>query len=138
MHISFGRSREGLVHSGVNSPDHPRRTRHCAGTYQLYQPATGRSWWLKEGENSVGRCRDNDVILSDDSVSRHHARIVVEGSHVFVEDLKSSNGTKVAGQKVRCAPLMRDVSVTFGRIEVILRKPSTLETGDYTWADVRD
>jgi len=139
MAFSFGKSQDGCLHSAVNAPDDLRKTtgRQFPGTYQLFHPASGRIWWLKEGDNSVGRCRDNDVILTDDSVSRHHAKIVVEGSHLHVEDLKSSNGTRVAGQRVKTGALMRDVTIAFGRIEVILRKPSLLDTGDYEWTDVR-
>ena len=73
---------------------------------------------LATGVNIVGRDREADVRIDDPSVSRRHARIVVEGDTARVEDLESKNGTRVGGllvsQPVRLAK--GDV-VTFGAIE---------------------
>lgn len=73
---------------------------------------------LATGVNIVGRDREADVRIDDPSVSRRHARIVVEGDAARVEDLESKNGTRVGGilvsQPVRLAK--GDV-VTFGAIE---------------------
>lgn len=55
---------------------------------------------LKEGEQSVGRAEGVDVRLEHGTVSRNHARIAVEGSHVTLTDLGSRNGTRVDGQAV--------------------------------------
>jgi hypothetical protein len=42
---------------------------------------------------SIGRGLDNDVNLSDDRVSRHHAVIWAEGGRWYVRDMNSANGT---------------------------------------------
>ena len=55
---------------------------------------------LKEGEQSVGRAEGVDVRLEHGTVSRNHARIAVEGSHVTLTDLGSRNGTRVDGHAV--------------------------------------
>src|SRR6185436_17752586 len=47
---------------------------------------------LREGENILGRDPAADVPVEDTSVSRHHARIVIEGVSVHIEDLGSKNG----------------------------------------------
>lgn len=45
---------------------------------------------------TIGRARDNDLPLLDDSaVSRHHACIALEGAGYVIEDLRSQNGTFV-------------------------------------------
>ena len=49
---------------------------------------------------SFGRNEDNDVVLTDDQVSRHHARITRRGEIFFLEDLSSSNGTFLKEQRL--------------------------------------
>jgi hypothetical protein len=50
---------------------------------------------------TVGRARDNDVIVTDRSVSRHHARMKrLDGGGYLVLDAGSSNGTSVNGRNV--------------------------------------
>jgi pSer/pThr/pTyr-binding forkhead associated (FHA) protein len=66
--------------------------------------ADGREHQLRPGTQSVGR--QGDISVEDVRVSRRHAQIHLDGAQVFVEDLGSTNGTKVgdepapAGQKV--------------------------------------
>ena len=50
---------------------------------------------LSEGQNLVGRDRDCDVLLSDASVSRHHAKFIVRGIEITLTDMGSKNGTRV-------------------------------------------
>jgi len=49
---------------------------------------------------SIGRSPDNDVILTDLSVSRHHAYIRVRGAEAWVYDRDSANGTWVNDVRV--------------------------------------
>ena len=48
----------------------------------------------------VGRGANAQVRLSDSEISRNHARLVLEAGGVFVEDLKSTNGTFVNGDPI--------------------------------------
>ncbi len=48
---------------------------------------------LIQGANVIGRSSDAEVRIPSTKVSRHHARVVVEGKAAVVEDLKSKNGT---------------------------------------------
>ena len=48
----------------------------------------------------VGRSDDNGVALDDVSVSRRHARIVIEGGNLLVEDLGSASGTFIDGHRI--------------------------------------
>ena len=68
---------------------------------------------LSEGL-SLGRADDNAVKLRDARASRHHARIVADGTGWSVEDLGSSNGTFVDGAQVRRARLDRGQTLTIG------------------------
>ena len=49
---------------------------------------------------TVGRAPDNDIVIDNTLVSRHHVKIVQEGTHYIVEDLGSGNGTLLNGQEV--------------------------------------
>ena len=55
---------------------------------------------LTDGENIVGRGPDAGVWLESPKVSRHHAKIVVTGTQVTIEDLASKNGTLVGGARI--------------------------------------
>ncbi len=55
---------------------------------------------LAEGENVLGRDEDSVAWIDVHSVSRHHARIVIRGRKVTIEDLGSKNGTFHRGKKV--------------------------------------
>jgi pSer/pThr/pTyr-binding forkhead associated (FHA) protein len=45
--------------------------------------------------NLIGRAADNTIVLSDERVSAHHARITFTGGQWLLEDLGSRNGTFV-------------------------------------------
>jgi adenylate cyclase len=53
----------------------------------------------------LGRGSDNDVVLSDVSVSRYHAELSRENGSWYVQDLKSTNGVEVNRVPVQRAPL---------------------------------
>lgn len=88
---------------------------------------------LSAGANTVGRGQDSDVCLNDASVSRHHARIVIEGSAAHIEDLESRNGTVVQGQRVlETTALVHGDEIDFGGVKARFLldrtdEPSTLD-----------
>jgi len=53
-----------------------------------------------EGSATIGRSEESDIFLVDPSVSRNHATLCVEDGHVEVEDLHSTNGTFVNGERL--------------------------------------
>jgi diguanylate cyclase (GGDEF)-like protein len=53
-----------------------------------------------EGTREVGRTSATPIHLMDPEVSRLHARFVVQGKHIVVEDLGSTNGTFVNGERI--------------------------------------
>ena len=52
------------------------------------------------GPTTLGRAVDNDIVVADASVSRHHATIVPQDGGFALRDLASQNGTFVRGQKI--------------------------------------
>jgi DNA-binding winged helix-turn-helix (wHTH) protein len=55
---------------------------------------------LAPGENLLGRGPDCALTIPSGLVSRHHARIVVDGEQATLEDLGSKNGTLLSGKAV--------------------------------------
>ncbi|HYI07764.1 MAG TPA: FHA domain-containing protein [Thermoanaerobaculia bacterium] len=55
---------------------------------------------LRQGENGIGRDPHDAVVIHAPEVSRHHARIVVAGGTVTIEDLGSKNGTFLGTRRV--------------------------------------
>lgn len=90
---------------------------------------------LRQGTTSAGRDESSDVVLHDPSVSRHHARLWIDGSRVTVEDLGSKNGTRVNGVPVtEVTPIGHGTELQFGDLIacVIVEENST----DTTWTIV--
>jgi len=58
-----------------------------------------------ERKLTVGRHRDNDIVLRDSSVSRHHVCFTKEGENLVVTDKGSKNGTIVNGLRVESGRL---------------------------------
>ena len=80
---------------------------------------------LLEGENVVGRESGLAVRIDSATVSRRHARIVVTGLDVAVEDLRSKNGTFVEGERVVTLAVMRDGDrLTIGTVPLVVRVQS--------------
>jgi len=53
----------------------------------------------------IGRSSDLDMVLVEDMVSRKHARITMQSDQIWIEDLGSTNGTFVNGEKIKRAHL---------------------------------
>lgn len=51
-------------------------------------------------ERSMGRDPGNDLVVDDDEMSAHHARISFREQSFWVEDLESRNGTFVNGSRI--------------------------------------
>lgn len=55
----------------------------------------GRQYPLSGATTRIGRLKDNDIILDDEDVSRHHAMIINTGTGFVITDLRSTNGVHV-------------------------------------------
>ncbi|MBE7480723.1 MAG: diguanylate cyclase [Polyangiaceae bacterium] len=60
----------------------------------------GQVFALDSEEWTLGRHTQSTIVLTDDGVSRKHARIVRQGDRYVLEDQGSANGTFVRGEKV--------------------------------------
>ncbi|MBX7197132.1 MAG: FHA domain-containing protein, partial [Sandaracinaceae bacterium] len=83
----------------------------------------GREFTLQEGETSVGRGIDNDIILTDVSVSRKHMRVVCDHEGITLVDLGSGNGTTLNGRRVHRALLGEGDRIEIGETVLVARLP---------------
>ncbi len=65
----------------------------------------------KDGEYLIGRAPKCPIRVIDPSVSRQHARLFVEGTTVWIEDLGSVNGTFVNGKRIEEKVQLKDGDV---------------------------
>jgi transcriptional regulator with GAF, ATPase, and Fis domain len=84
----------------------------------------------------IGKAPDNDLVLTDDTVSRHHCELTRANDGVHVRDLGSTNGTKVQGARVAEAVVGPGTVLKVGEVEIVLR-PSVRNVevlpSDKTW-----
>lgn len=75
---------------------------------------------------AIGRGDDNDLVVLDPLVSRHHARLVPRNGRLVLTDLASRNGTRVNGRAVRDAVLGAGDRIEMGGtlVEVLPPEPS--------------
>jgi transcriptional regulator with GAF, ATPase, and Fis domain len=69
----------------------------------------------------IGKASDNDLVLADDTVSRHHCELSWARDGIHVRDLGSTNGTKVQGARVTEAVASPGSVLKVGEVEIILR-----------------
>lgn len=92
----------------------------------LVEASSGREHPIRPGVNIVGR--EGDVMLPDPKVSRKHAQVVSEDGKMSVEDLGSTNGTLVNGDRLDSGAkrdLQQGDTVSFGGVELKLSVPGS-------------
>ena len=74
----------------------------------------GRRFLLAQRKISIGRSEQADVTIDDDDASRLHCEILAHPAGVMLQDLQSTNGTKVNGQRVTQQLLMDGDQIQIG------------------------
>jgi len=64
---------------------------------------------------TIGRKPDNDIHIDNLAVSGNHAKILTILNDSFVEDLDSTNGTFIAGNKISKHALQNGESIVIGK-----------------------
>jgi hypothetical protein len=103
--------------------------RAVAGKYQ------GSEFALPPGKTiSIGRASDADIVLVEESVSRRHALITI-GKELILEDLGTTNGTFVNGEKITKTAissgdrlLIGTSIMVFVAVDAVAPHPSPIQT----------
>ncbi|MGD2008579.1 MAG: FHA domain-containing protein [Cellvibrionales bacterium] len=77
--------------------------------------ASGKDTWM------LGRDTNNDAAVDDITVSAAHATLIRTGDGWRVEDLDSTNGTKVNRKAVRTAPLVSGDVLSLGKVDLLFK-----------------
>jgi hypothetical protein len=70
--------------------------------------------------STIGRAPENDLVVPDGSVSSRHGKIHVKGESIELEDLGSTNGTHVGGERVTTAEIAPGGSFRLGNVQGVL------------------
>jgi len=99
----------------------------------------GREYPIEQGEIAIGRKADNTILLDNPAISSHHCRILRNGDSCVLQDLGSTNGTRINSRDVKESTLNHKDLIQFGSIEFIFDAPELSESnsggGRYTDAD---
>jgi len=103
------------AHSGSNSTGSASSSTDSTVADSIRTPMAANAYLLNSGGHQlflragaptlIGRAVDNDIVVGDASVSRHHASIEYRNGGFVLRDLGSHNGTWLGGQRVTEAPL---------------------------------
>ena len=101
--------RFGYAFSGEVRADQSEEEEAASNTDRRYCLVMGRrEIALSLGENLIGREHSAAVWVNDESVSRRHARVVVDDAGAVLEDLGSKNGTFHRGQALTAPVRLED------------------------------
>ncbi|HRT05541.1 MAG: FHA domain-containing protein [Opitutae bacterium] len=96
----------------------------------------GREYPIEQGEITIGRKADNMILLDHPTISSHHCRILRSGDSCVLQDLDSTNGTRVNSRDVKESALHHKDLIQLGSIEFLFDAPELASSGArYTDAD---
>ena len=85
-------------------------------------PNAGKTFALAKEKVTIGRLKKHDLVLSDPAVSGTHATVTVSDFGCFIQDMKSSHGTVVNGQKVTSeTSLSNGAQIVLGNSKFVFR-----------------
>ncbi|MCU1469165.1 MAG: Phosphopeptide-binding protein [Glaciihabitans sp.] len=81
----------------------------------------GKRHPITKSRTIIGRGSDADITVDDTGISRKHVEILWDGTRGQVNDLGSTNGSKLNGNPVHKAPLEPDSLIEIGRTRILFR-----------------
>lgn len=78
-------------------------------------PQAGEEIPFTGGQLKIGSAPDNNLILTENGISRHHAVLIQSGDKVMVRDLNSTNGTFLGDFRINEAFLAPDSTLRLGK-----------------------
>ena len=102
-------------------------------------PTPGASFILEGDQLTVGRDATNEIVINDAEISRRHARLTFQGGKYVLEDLGSTNGTFVNGQRLAGPRVLKAGEVVqFGEQIMLVFEATTIDAGATTVMGLSD
>ncbi|RPJ18571.1 MAG: FHA domain-containing protein [Chloroflexi bacterium] len=93
-------------------------------------PTPGAAFTLEGDQLTIGRDSTNEIVINDAEVSRRHARLTFQGGKYVLEDLGSTNGTFVNGQRLAGPRVLKAGEVvSFGEQIVLVFEAINIDAG---------
>lgn len=83
---------------------------------------------IDKDEIKIGRARDNDIVIENLNISRHHVSIRQQNGLYYIKDNSSSNGTLVNGIKVSKTEIIDGDVIGLGKYKIHFKNLNTLES----------
>ena len=91
----------------------------------------GGEFKLREDrEIIIGRSSELDMVLVEDMVSRKHAKITAQGSEWYIQDLGSTNGTFVNGERIKRVKIKEGDRILVGTSILKMERKGAAKTGE--------
>lgn len=84
----------------------------------LFNDSVISEYSLTSDETTIGRRFANDIHIDNLGVSGSHAKVLMIGGNAFIEDLNSTNGTYVNGNRIDKKPLSDGDVITVGKYQL--------------------
>jgi len=101
--------RSGAIQDPLNAEEPVYLLIHLEGSTAV--------WHILGKRTTIGRTAENDVRIDAEFISRRHAVVLRVGTDTVIEDLKSTNGTYVNGQRISRRALKNGDVVALGSME---------------------
>lgn len=82
---------------------------------------SGKRYPISKSRTVIGRGTEADITVDDSGISRKHVEVLWDGTRAQANDLGSTNGSTLNGQRLVSAALEADSVVTIGQTSIVLR-----------------
>lgn len=97
----------------------------------------GKSFPIDRDEITIGRAKDNVVVIESATVSGHHCAIVRDGTRYVLKDLESTNGTRLNSKDVSESKLRPKDIVQIGSVEFLFDAEQTEAVDTHSYAEAQ-
>ena len=103
---------------------------------KIKEPSGEREVKITGSRLTIGRLPENDIVLIDETISRHHAELILKHGDYILKDLGTRNGTWVNGERIKEIRLKDGDELKIGTITLSFlssAKPSVIYEAREDW-----
>ena len=109
-----------IIADGSNLSLFKTQKRMAASLVQYNGTNLGKRYQISKPQVMIGRSPDVEIVINEQSVSRQHAKCIIEENQIIIEDLNSSNGTYINNEKLSSRVHLKDGDIV--RLGTVLLK----------------